>query len=567
MTAESTHVVTARVLDAGGDIVLSLAENSPGGVSFDAGRMPHVEGEISVALEDAMILEELDPRGESRRVVIDVDATLPTVSRTRTFNLGLGTVTPNRAEGTATLQLASDEALLDDFAQLVDDRAPRAHEASLRSLCNYVLGKIGAALQAGTTDANMTAYWTVQNMLPNPSAEAVLAPWVAAGNCSVFHASIGRTGGNSCGFTSTAAGVLAVSPTALADYRTVQAGKAYTLSTYARQFAVKARQIVPVIRWIDERNYTPWGDLVGAPVTLNDTAWTRAAFTAIAPPGAVKAFVFFRVTGSTAPSDIGYIDDAMFTQTAEAIPFFTGSTAQDAHYRYSWDDAANASTSKRTVLHDAPTPEAFIWRAGVSAMEFLENLLKAAALRLVCNELRQWTLRDAEYRAPGSQTYRHAVNIKDATEQLSRDSDDYNEGAVYEYIWTDAAGIEQRRLDAWAIVPNPTKVVRREVRSPYPGPGRAQAMVKRAASRGRTVTVTAIPTWLEQTDQGLSVRLEGSPIQTGTAGVVSFDFGGDAVTVTSRTTDTPANAIALFPEGVKIAQLVGKIAGLNVGDY
>lgn len=548
MTTVSKHEYTARVLDVVGDIVLSLDADAAGSVSLDTSRIPHVQGEITVAVDDATLLERLDPR-DSRRIVIDVDAQLPAGPRSRSFNLGIREASPDRALSKVTLQLASDEALLEDFAQIVDDTAPRAYQTSIRALTNYVLSKIGASLEAGGPDADITAYWTVQNFLPNPSVEGALAPWTAAGNCSVFHATIGRSGTNSCGFTSTAAGVLAVSPTTLADYRSVQAGKSYTLSAYARKFLPKARQITPVIRWIDERNFTPWGDIAGAPVAMSESAWTsRAVLTAIAPAGAVKAFVYFRVTGSTAPSDIGYIDDADFTQTAEAVPHFDGSTPDTVHYNYTWDDVANASSSRRTVLHDAPTPEAFIWRAGVSAMEFLSGLLKTVGLRLVCDEERRWTLRDASYREEGNQAYRHGVNIETADEKLSRDAEDYATAAVYAYRWTDAAGIEQTRVDAFALDTDGTpKVLRVEVNAPYPGPGRAENVVRRAQTRGRTVSVSAIPTWLERTDQTLSVLLEGTPIQTGIAGTVAFNFDTDTVSVTSRTADTPAAAWPLIP--------------------
>lgn len=472
---------------------------------------------------------------------------------TRSFNLGIREATPDRAAGTVTLRLASDEALLDDSAQLVDDATPRQYEASLRALTGYVLGKIGATLTPGALDADMTAYWDVLNLLPNPSVEGVLAPWTAAGNCAVFQSSPALSppsGTAAAGFNSLAAGPLAVAPTAIDGWHNVTPGKPYTLTGYGRASGTTPpRSVVPVIRWIDERDFTPWGDISGAPVPINSTGWARAALTATAPAGAVKAYVFFRVTGSTAAGQIGYLDCAMFTQTAEPIPYYDGSTPDDEHYAYTWDDEANASPSRRTALQDAPTPEAFVWYAGVSGMRFLEPLLKASGLRLVCDEQRRWTLRDVDYRADGSQTYRYGVNIEAADESLSRESGDWFDAAVYEYVWTDDAGIEQRRVDAFTLNNPPTKVLRVEVQGAYPGPGRAEHIVRRAQARGRTVTVTSIPTWLEHTDQALSVLLDGTPIQTGIAGTVSYNFADDTVTVSSRTTDTPAAAWILIPEG------------------
>ncbi|WP_152176345.1 hypothetical protein, partial [Mycobacterium tuberculosis] len=70
MTTVSEHAYSARVLNATGDIELSLDENNAGNVSLDADRIPHVEGQITIAVENAMLLENLDPR-DSRRVVIE----------------------------------------------------------------------------------------------------------------------------------------------------------------------------------------------------------------------------------------------------------------------------------------------------------------------------------------------------------------------------------------------------------------------------------------------------------------------------------------------------------------
>ena len=418
---------------------------------------------------------------------------------------------------------------------------------------NYVLGKIGATLQAGGPDADVTPYWSLQNQLANPSVEGALAPWTAGGNCSLFFSNPAQPGNpagvSAAGYQSLAAGTLAVTPNALGSGPAVTPGKTYTMSAYGRRFGNPARSMYAVIRWLDAAGIPVAPDVEGTPVALTDTSWAARPFiTATAPARATRAEVFFRVSGSTAASQIGYIDCAMFNEGG-LQPYFDGSLPDDAHYAYDWARDANNSASSRTPLHPAPVPEALVWRAGVSGMAFLADLLKAVGLRLVCDEMRRWTLRNADYRADGNQTYRHAANIETADEELSRDAEDWFDAAVYVYRWTDDAGIEQTRLDAFSSVPSPTKTLRVEVNAPFPGPGRAEYVVTRAAGRGRTVTVSAIPTWLEQTDQTLSILLEGTPIQTGIAGSVTFNLGADTVTVTSRTTDTPAGAWVLIPTG------------------
>lgn len=169
----------------------------------------------------------------------------------------------------------------------------------------------------------------------------------------------------------------------------------------------------------------------------------------------------------------------------------------------------------------------------------------------MCDEKRRWTLRSADYRADGSQTYRHGINIIDGDELLSRESDEWFDGAVFVYTWTDKNGIEQQREDYFALTVTPTKVIRREISAPFPGIGRAEYAVRRAQGRGRTTTATAQARWDETTEQSLSILLEATPIQTGVANRVVFDLAGNTVSATSRTTETPAAAWILIPAGQK----------------
>lgn len=544
MTSVSRHEYTALLIDP--EIPLPLSEASPGSVSLDASRVPYVEASVTIAVEDPELLELLDPR-DNRRISLTATSTGGLIEETRTFNLGLRRSRPNRGESTVTLDLASDEALLADYAPLNIDYTPRLLSSSLRQVTNYVLGKIGASLEPGTLDADVTPYWSVTNLLLNPGAEASTANWSPAGNCSLFLASAPRSGANSCGFTSSAAGALALSPMLLSGKLSVSAGRDYVFSGWGRRYTnLPSGQLNAVIRWVDANGNSPWADVVSTNIPLNTTNFMRATVLGRAPVGAVAAFPFFHVTGATAAGQIGYIDDAMFHEGVEPVLSFDGSTPAGGGYNYAWAQDTNASTSTRTPVVERAL-EMLYWRAGTSGMQFLEPLLKAAGFRLVCNELREWTLRDADYRAEGNQVYRHAANIEQASEELSRDSGMWFDGAVYTYTWMDNAGIEQIRTDSYAIGANPTRVTRVDLDTPFPGPGRAQHIVERAQTRGRTITVTAIPTWREQTDQTLSVLLEGTPVQTGTAGSLIYNLSTDTITVTTRTADTPDWAWILIP--------------------
>lgn len=107
---------------------------------------------------DPTILADLDPR-ENARIRIDVDAVTAYGALTRSFDLGLRDREIDYTAQSITLQLASDEGLLDDFAPLTDDTAPLALAGSLRDVIDYVLDVAipGASLEASpANDADLT---------------------------------------------------------------------------------------------------------------------------------------------------------------------------------------------------------------------------------------------------------------------------------------------------------------------------------------------------------------------------------------------------------------------------
>ena len=129
---------------------------SGGGVSFDTTRAPHVSCSLNVPFR-AATLSALDPRqSPPPRVQIN--------SSGRAFDLTVRERTVNHDTGDVVLSLASDEALLSDYAPIVDDETPYAYQSSLRGVVNYVLGKVipGAALEASpAVDADTTVYTSV----------------------------------------------------------------------------------------------------------------------------------------------------------------------------------------------------------------------------------------------------------------------------------------------------------------------------------------------------------------------------------------------------------------------
>jgi hypothetical protein len=403
------------------------------------------------------------------------------------------------------------------------------------------------ALEPGGPDADVTAYWPVASLVSNPSFETNTDGW-AAGTNATAPARFSDTAQGEVSGAWVARWAANAAGSSYIDYQdiSIRPGVSYVLSAY--MYSEDAARNGRVMMRFKAGNGTILRDVYGTTTALKSAEWTRLSIIATAPPGAEKATLHLEHI-ATAGGQAARADGVMFHEGTELIPYFDGATVDTAAYDFAWTGPAHASNSTRTPSVERP-PEALTWRAGVSGMDFLEPLLKASGLRIVCDELRRWSLRDADYRADGNQTYRYGANIETAVESLSREDDAWFDAAVYEYTWTDRDGIAQRRVDAFGLNAAPTKVLRVEVPdTPFPGPGRAEHIVRRAQSRGRTVTVSAIPTWLEQTDQPLSILLDGTPIQTGIAGSVRYDLAGDTVTVTSRTADTPAAAWILIPTG------------------
>ena len=266
------------------------------------------------------------------------------------------------------------------------------------------------------------------------------------------------------------------------------------------------------------------------------------------PEGATEAFV--RVYNGHTVGEVQW--DAFrlseYTGDPADTAYYDGASPATSGYAYAWTGPANGSTSKRTALISRSI-DVMRWKAGVNAFAFLAPLFQAAGLRLVCDEARVWTLRAEDYQAPGSLALRAGVNIVDADDQISRDENVWYDAAVVVYTWIGTDGRTLTALDSYALTPTPSRVVKLERSSPYPGPGLAAYTVRRAQQRGRAVTVTVPADWTARAEAPVQIVLGGAPTQIGTVTAVTFDLGEATMTVTSRTTDTPASAWVLIPTG------------------
>jgi len=473
-------------------------------------------------------LRDIDPR-DKPRIVITVDRD---GAQHREFDLVLRDRTVSQ-EGVITLSLASDESLLTDWAPLADDPTPLLLE-SLRDVVNYVLDTaIGAELD-DSDDAVMIPRWSARNRLTNPNARFNVDGWSAGAGMSAPVWDSGAGVGNEPGFVrvnqTAATGNLRVSADLLDEYPDATAGRSHVLIAHVRsphtmdvRLTVQYRNAAGIIL----TNVSgPW-----APVY---STWEYRVFIAPpAPAGTVKATPIIEWRNSTS-GNILNVDRALFDEGEFDPGYFDGSTPTTSTYAYAWAEDANASPSTRTLLVDAPEPDAFAWRAGINALEFLHPLVQAAGLRLVCDEQRVWRLRTEQWTRVGKIRVAYAENMIAGSDTISRDDDSWYDAAVTRYTWT-SQGVQQERTDVYALNTPHSRVRVFDKQAPYPGPGFSEYAVRRAQGRGRTVEATAVADWDASADMAADVILAGALPQFGRIDTVTFDLDRDEMTITTRT--------------------------------
>lgn len=114
-------------------------------VSLDEAWAPYGRATLTAAAPDLATLTAINPRTGTR-------GTLRLAGRT--FDLGVRSRTINHDEGTLTLELATDEALLQDYARVATTVYAPGYTTA-RAAAAYALAQIGATLTAGTADATI----------------------------------------------------------------------------------------------------------------------------------------------------------------------------------------------------------------------------------------------------------------------------------------------------------------------------------------------------------------------------------------------------------------------------
>lgn len=192
-----------------------------------------------------------------------------------------------------------------------------------------------------------------------------------------------------------------------------------------------------------------------------------------------------------------------------------------------------------------------VWLPGVSAWDFLAPLVQATGLRLYCDENRAWYLIDATTIAPGALVLSEGLNLLTDTDTIATEGD-WADAVVVTYSWTDDDGTAQKAYDAAQNGITVTKVLALTYETPYPGPGAAANVLRRATGQGRTQAVTSVNNYAATPTQPLTISVAGDDQQVGYVSAVTWQWPDDVMTVSSRgLVEVPPTSWRAAPTGLR----------------
>lgn len=490
-TPGTTVGVTARI---GGGIGFAIADS-------DVAATPVVTDAISVSPGMANYLRY---RKVSNTVVQetrqDAAPTLETVD-SRTFDLAIAEKELDYRGGEMRLSLASDEYLLQRFAKPVDDPTPRTREHSLRSVIEYVLGEsLGATPPlSGTVDGDVTARWSVDNIVSNPSFETNTDGWTAGTNTRFIQRVLNNVSWGAVGGVYGVDWFSDVAGTSYLNYDqvSIRAGAPYVLvaNLFTHSGTRNARLMLRFKNAAGQTIREVFSPLAPAP----DGTWTPFVIKTFAPEGSSQAS-FHVDHRATAGGQGMRIDGVMLYEGTEIVPYFDGSQPSPG-YTASWSGAAHASTSTRTPIV-AREPQSLIWAAGQTAWEFLTPLVNSRGLRLWCDAARAWHLTDpSNYTAPGRLTVTPATTVE-ILDRVDGERGDYADGVVITWTWTDATGAKRSRVEKAG---KKGKITSLDIAAPYPGDGTAAGYLAKLQGRGVQRPLTVAGDYRANPDQPITI--------------------------------------------------------------
>ena len=526
----SRHVYSATLHHGSSEYPLSVRSGS---VERDESWAPHIRADLTVAMPDAETLDALDPR-ESVRVLIAADSSS---GSSASWDLGLRDRRINHREGTVDLSLTSDEALLMGNALIwtgIDDTA-LLYQDSIRALIDAaVLEPIGAVLEPGDTDAPVPSLPSARNLVPNPSAEYI--PGVGVGCTASQSTAWAKAGTHSHHLHS---------PTSPDSYLLALATDMTAGGTYTAYGTIRlagplsgtidtsrARSIVVIV----DPGTGPYvlTTSQSAPNAASETD-LDVTFTLPDPLVAAEVRYYLGATGGEVWWDAARVTPG---PAIRGEVYFDGDTPDSDAYAYAWEGTPGYSISNRTALHGR-TPDALTRMPGDTLWDLISPVLPTLEMRLYCDGERKWHLIPSDYVAEGHTDAAIAENLIDVTDSIDLSGDEFFDAVVVRYRWTDPDGVAREAYDV-AGPASPAAATVIEYNRPYPGPGAAAYILRRAQGRGRTLTGTTVSDYAATPSQSVTITAPPAPVQTGLIRSVRWDLGSDEMTLTTRgLTDTP----------------------------
>lgn len=451
-----------------------------GDATLDSARVPYAMSQVEVALTNPDIAEDIDPRQGVRASLTGRGGG----GTTRVFNLGVVSRTVDHAAKTMTLEMASDEALLIDYASIVKDTGAYARQGSLRSVVNYVLAKVspGASLAAGgPADQSV---WV--NYALNPTAEVDTQYWFQGTNSTApFRvAQNGPDGGPYINFGQTAAGEWRArhglnQPVAPGDVLTYE-------------FDLQTHRDVDFILEVNASG--TWSGTASA-IQKRGSGWSHHS-------GDIT------VTAGT---------------NLNTVQFYAPNSSPGA-----WD-IANLRIIHKSVDRAA---DLLTWEPGVSAWDFIAPIVTTVGQKLWCDESRVWRLTDpAEYALPGVLSV-NGLNATEGSDTITRrDPEVYCTGVVVRYKWRDTAGNQREAIDAAGVG---GQVLTIDFDRAYTGPGAAAAILARRVGAGRVQEVTAISDYTATPGMEARISLPSTADQQGVLTSVAWSLTDGLMSVGTK---------------------------------
>jgi len=533
----------SAVLTGGGSAVPAPLMVTDASVTLDEGWAPYAQASIVIKTPPPAVLARLSNLSARPRVVLTITST---PGGSRSFDLGVMARQVMLGAGTTGVSLASDEAILQDFAHtgLTPDLGTRPLQKSVRQVIQYVMSRaLGVTSIVEESDFDFTTFYRTQNIwpfIPQPDADkfmpgvnAIVQPPILGGSFSVQPQ---QTSTND----SYANVQLSLSP-----------GRTYTLSLriglsiaqVGSLHAYARRAVVLVTESGVERVIA----LTSAAPNQQGATYYRITFTMPSNTGTAAIRLYSGGTRQTTGSsnntvsyrDVLVIEGDGIAPDGTLETYFDGSTSPTVAYTYSWDGDPGFSSSTRTPRLNR-SPEILIWKPGQTAWDFLSPILESAGLRLWCDELRRWHLTTPSYTVAGTIRAHSGTNLYAGSDLMSRTAQQssgvplYIDAVIIRYTWIDDLGNDRERYDVATTsgFSKPYLVERPE--TPFPGAGAATYLLRRYILRRRQLPVTAAIDLTATPGMGISIKTPDGTLLTGYLDAVTFDLGEDVMPLTAK---------------------------------